>query len=297
MPKNSLTGPAFNRSILILTPQRALKFTATNQERHFVWLTALSFLSHSPLSIGDLAALPPPPDEYRNPTSPPMPVEGSFRRRTLRDSIRIAKGPSRQSGAESVTHGSTMNEQSHTRPSTRDCFDVENDTALPPTIRRFHNRHRSNTAPRPLQSTFPFLQREPSIPVPNNGPSQYTASVPTRRRGSEASAPPGQPGFGNNYTNYNQPSPFTFSESGHNASMTMRMDAFIDNKQAGKGGLKNLRLGGSARANNKDLSFWGLEENASPTSPVDSLTPVNMSIRMSDSTGRGSVEKDLFRGF
>jgi hypothetical protein len=31
----------------VLTPQRALKFTALTIERHYVWLTALSFLSHS----------------------------------------------------------------------------------------------------------------------------------------------------------------------------------------------------------------------------------------------------------
>ena len=41
MPKGALNGPSFSRSILILTPQRALKFTATSQERHYVWLTAL----------------------------------------------------------------------------------------------------------------------------------------------------------------------------------------------------------------------------------------------------------------
>ncbi|KFY08583.1 hypothetical protein V492_06101, partial [Pseudogymnoascus sp. VKM F-4246] len=35
----------FNRSILILTPARALKFTATSRERHYIWLTALSFLA------------------------------------------------------------------------------------------------------------------------------------------------------------------------------------------------------------------------------------------------------------
>lgn len=41
--------PVFNRSILILTPQRALKFTASSSERHYVWLTALSFLSQPKL--------------------------------------------------------------------------------------------------------------------------------------------------------------------------------------------------------------------------------------------------------
>jgi Meiotic cell cortex C-terminal pleckstrin homology len=45
-PKGS--GPLFNRSILILTPERPLKFTALSLERHNIWLAALSFLAHSP---------------------------------------------------------------------------------------------------------------------------------------------------------------------------------------------------------------------------------------------------------
>jgi hypothetical protein len=68
MPKGANPASQFNRSILVLTPERALKFTATTRERHYVWLTALSFLSHSPLSFGDLAALPPIPQE---PAKPP----------------------------------------------------------------------------------------------------------------------------------------------------------------------------------------------------------------------------------
>ena len=36
-----------NRSILILTPERALKFTAVSADRHYLWLKALSFLVHS----------------------------------------------------------------------------------------------------------------------------------------------------------------------------------------------------------------------------------------------------------
>src|SRR6266511_3800393 len=68
LPKGATPTPRFNRSILILTPQRALKFTAMTQERHYVWLTALSFLSHSSLGANDLTALPPvPQQEYELP--------------------------------------------------------------------------------------------------------------------------------------------------------------------------------------------------------------------------------------
>ncbi|KKF92530.1 Anucleate primary sterigmata protein A [Ceratocystis platani] len=51
----------FNRSILILTPQRALKFTAVSAERHYLWLTALSFLAHSSQAIPE-NLVPPKPD-------------------------------------------------------------------------------------------------------------------------------------------------------------------------------------------------------------------------------------------
>lgn len=44
----------FNRSILILTPQRALKFTAVSAERHYLWLTSLSFLAHSQQDIPEI---------------------------------------------------------------------------------------------------------------------------------------------------------------------------------------------------------------------------------------------------
>jgi len=101
-------GPLFNRSILILTPQRALKFTAVSAERHYIWLTALSFLAHSNQAIPETLALPlpqpypasnaksgkqqerkhqeqqvvPPPPEYELPKP---------KRRPIRDSIRLTK--------------------------------------------------------------------------------------------------------------------------------------------------------------------------------------------------------------
>ncbi|RDA91315.1 hypothetical protein CP533_1576 [Ophiocordyceps camponoti-saundersi (nom. inval.)] len=40
-PAPKVMPSVFNRSILILTPQRALKFTATSADRHYLWLTAL----------------------------------------------------------------------------------------------------------------------------------------------------------------------------------------------------------------------------------------------------------------
>ncbi|KAF2157841.1 hypothetical protein K461DRAFT_290115 [Myriangium duriaei CBS 260.36] len=46
-PKTSNNGMAcFDRSIIILSPERALKITATSRERHYFWLMALSFLAN-----------------------------------------------------------------------------------------------------------------------------------------------------------------------------------------------------------------------------------------------------------
>lgn len=87
-PKGMQT--VFNRSILILTPQRALKFTAVNAERHYLWLTSLSFLAHSQQDVPDIPA-PAPKQvlEFEFTTAPPP--EPRTGRPRIRDSIRLAK--------------------------------------------------------------------------------------------------------------------------------------------------------------------------------------------------------------
>lgn len=44
---SQLTTPVHNRSIVVLTPTQAIKFTALSRERHISWLTALNFLVHN----------------------------------------------------------------------------------------------------------------------------------------------------------------------------------------------------------------------------------------------------------
>jgi hypothetical protein len=97
LPKNHGIAEPFNRSILILTPARALKFTATSQERHYTWLTALSFLAHSPLLAPGLAALPPPPQEPHQDELPPPRGRNSttLKRGPIRDSVRVARDRAR----------------------------------------------------------------------------------------------------------------------------------------------------------------------------------------------------------
>ena len=155
LPKGVNQGPIFNRSILILTPARALKFTAPTKERHYVWLTALSFLSHSAQEADGLLALPPPmPFEYEQveqqvahttPTriitehdSFPPPLRA-------RDSIRLAKG--KKPDVAFQASGGMRKAPSKTKVHAR-----EDSFAEPPSVPRYpgqHIRKRSNTGSRP----------------------------------------------------------------------------------------------------------------------------------------------------
>ena len=164
------SGTCFNRSILILTPQRALKFTAFTQERHYIWLSALSFLSHSPNDIADLA-LTPSEIPFEQSAPPPVPSR-SNRRPTIRDSIRVAKGrnaPALNSSMRAFTD-SSIPRITETRQSSLNYnsdFPVYEDqnaeAAEGPTIPRtsLHSRKRSNTAPRPPPTAF---RSHPSFP-------------------------------------------------------------------------------------------------------------------------------------
>jgi len=301
MPKGSIVGPHFNRSILILTPQRALKFTATSRERHYVWLTALSFLSHSPLSVNDLTAIPPPPPPDDQILKPPPPsLAGSLRRRPIRDSIRIAKGSHRLGGPgprSFTTDGSLPVQDS--RPPSRDYYDPTTDPALPPTIPR-HSRKRSNTAPRPPPSSFRSLSTRdatPSLPAPSSTyapsvrttaggssdrgvytPSVGMQSIVSSRRGSEASAS-GRPSIASNMFDSSQ-------------IATMRMDAFIESRQPNR----TFNLLRSGLSKKKDMGYWGIEQGRESISPVDSLLYGEM--MAASSSTRGSVDsRDPWRGF
>ncbi|GAB1313905.1 Pleckstrin homology domain-containing protein [Madurella fahalii] len=156
-------GPLFNRSILILTPQRALKFTATNAERHYIWLTSLSFLAHSNQAIPETLALPQPKPLLEQYELPKAKV-----RRPIRDSIRLTKAktgapviksdpimpepPELDSVPPNIpTYRQPMPEGFSLRAHARD---MSRDAAEPPSIPRFsertnpaavHGRKRSNT--------------------------------------------------------------------------------------------------------------------------------------------------------
>ncbi|RAL06246.1 putative nuclear migration protein [Aspergillus ibericus CBS 121593] len=239
LPKGFNAQNQFNRSILILTPQRALKFTASSIERHYVWLTALSFLSHSSMGLHDLDTLPPVPQEEFTSPAP----TATLRRNPIRDSIRIAKGRPRPrpKGKRSLL---SQPEPVPELPAGLEADELM-DAADPPTVPRFsnHARKRSNTTPRvPIIRSFSSQGTVPSVAPTRGssdtyGPAVYgqglTSSVGSvSRRTSEASV-----GTSNFF----------------DAIGTVRMEAFIDQTN----GYKGTR---SARHERKASSAWSANQ-------------------------------------
>jgi hypothetical protein len=255
LPKGAVQTPGFNRSILILTPQRALKFTAMTQERHYVWLTALSFLSHSSLGISDLTALPPVPQQEYEP--PVRTTTASLRRNPIRDSIRIAKGKERQNlnglrsfttpGAGPVMPQYPINEVDvHYRPN-----EPISDAADPPNVPRFsaHSRKRSNTGPRPPPSAWRTYSHTAV-------PSTYSATTATS---SDVFTPStfGGPGFNSGQSSFSRRTSEASGPSGiivnnfFDAVGTVRMDAFVDRNERPRGSYR------TRQGRKKDMSYWG----------------------------------------
>ncbi|CEJ94695.1 hypothetical protein VHEMI10212 [[Torrubiella] hemipterigena] len=166
-PAPKTSGPIFNRSILILTPQRALKFTATSADRHYVWLTALSFLAHSTQAIPEIMAAPQAPLPIQQQPLPEFELpQSKVRRGGIRDSIRIAKGRTSTKGpgsAPSIPSAPTSRRGEGTAfpipmssgtVASMHFREDSREAAVPPMIARFsdrtgpvssHGRKRSNT--------------------------------------------------------------------------------------------------------------------------------------------------------
>ncbi|TLD35232.1 hypothetical protein E2P81_ATG11351 [Venturia nashicola] len=168
LPKNHGIAEPFNRSILILTPARALKFSAMSRDRHYSWLTALSFLAHSPLLAPGVPSLP-----SGEPTEAELIARGnrqpSIRRQTIRDSVRVAKDKARTNpnGKPKIPpvpsiqefHSSPIGPSSATVTSGGLDCDLIADAAQAPTVPRFaHGRKRSHTGPRMPSSALRNLQ-------------------------------------------------------------------------------------------------------------------------------------------
>lgn len=276
LPKGSSPQSQFNRSILVLTPQRALKFTATSVERHYVWLTALSFLSHSSMGADELATLPSIP---RSETASPTP--SIARKNPIRDSIKANKGRPRQ-------YPKAMRPFAKPAPVPENAIDADDDdfdAAAPPTVPMFsnHSRKRSHTTPRmPAVRTFSGIgsAMPPSVPSSNSGttlgssvdPFYPPTSLQTHGLNSTRSSFSHRNSEASGVSSIGNASNSNFFD----AIGTVRMEAFIG--QAGS----NKPRGQGSRHRRKPSSQW------SPGYRHDLDSP---------SLPRNSESSDPFRGF
>lgn len=135
-PRSATADAIFDRSILILTPERALKVTASNKQRHYLWLTALSFLAQSGRG---------PPQVLRVP-----PADESLPKQRQLFGRKDAAQNGQQALQQTISNNTPSfggSVQSNMYSSTP----LSPDAAEPPTIPRLnanrHQRKRSNTNP------------------------------------------------------------------------------------------------------------------------------------------------------
>lgn len=255
----------FNRSILILTPQRALKFTATTAERHYIWLTALSFLAHSSQAVPDIVAPQQSQLKAQAMSEFEPPPQTKLKRGGIRDSIRLAKGrsgPAAKAGTLSIPSipsapSSQIGDGTGIRiPETMGTIssghtrEYSQDAAEPPLIPRFHERannamvhgrKRSNTGghvPPPLSFRGFSGPAAPLTALPlgtsstsSHNPTNSTAGTSIVTAGSSDYHP--SQGSGNAGWGMSQPASVRTSEASSqranffDAIGTVRMEAFI----------------------------------------------------------------------
>lgn len=259
LPKGSNPQNQFNRSILILTPQRALKFTAMTVERHYIWLTALSFLSHSAIGANDLATLPPVPPQS---DYVPPPPSAALRRNPIRDSIRVAKSkprPTPNNNRAFTAHASPVPVPELPTDEVDGGQPIA-EAASPPNVPR-HSRKRSNTAPRAPPSAFRSFSSHNSNQNSNHAPKPSTYSA-TTNGSSDIYAPSsvgaqgvqsGQSSFSRRTSEASGPSSVGMNNF-FDAVGTVRMEAFIDRTE-----MARQRVGQRSRnaGRKRDPGYWG----------------------------------------
>ncbi|ORY13265.1 meiotic cell cortex C-terminal pleckstrin homology-domain-containing protein [Clohesyomyces aquaticus] len=179
IPRNAGTETLFNRSILILTPARALKFTAVTRERHYLWLTALSFLAHSSSPLPDLGPVVP--------QAPPLPADdlplrngATLRKTHVRDSVRLAKDKANPVTLRNPPASNDPIQDWYARSQ----FDKPvPDAADPPSIPRgpYHGRKRSSTGPRvpPPSMGYRSFSHQPVPSFYSSGSSDIHGQPPS----------------------------------------------------------------------------------------------------------------------
>lgn len=221
LPRKPELETAHSRSILILTPARALKFTTTTAERHQFWMTALSFLAESTRMESQLPPLPlVPPIPQRAPPPPPIAQKRqvsapTFGRATVRDSVRITKD---RQAEEGLTNGND------TYPGAANLIPTYEDNGADfPAVPRLysnttrHQRKRSNTSPR-LPPALSTLRSFSSTAVSTSSSARPSGSA------GKGNIMPGSSYSGSRGNSVASPDRPNFFE----ATGTVRMEAFVD---------------------------------------------------------------------
>jgi hypothetical protein len=208
LPAKPELRSAFARSILILTPERALKFTAVDLERHMLWMTALTFLAQNnntaphgvpmspimpsgsnPAVVPHRLQPPPAPSENNDGLASPAMASGrerspSFGRSHVRDSIRLTKAKGPEHGTNFVANDETATVATAVDLIPTNRHHEASAAAEPPSVPRLyittskHQRKRSNTLgssayhPRLPSSIRNFSSPTPApIMIPKNNAS------------------------------------------------------------------------------------------------------------------------------
>lgn len=246
-------------------------------ERHFVWLTALSFLSHSAIGVNELRSIPPTP---QGESASPPPV----RRNAIRDSIRVAKSKSRLGGNAVANRSFTAQPPVPEIPLDKmGMADSTMDAADPPTIPRFsnHARKRSNTAPRIAPLALRSFSSQATMPSSTN--STMTANSSELYGPSSA----GVPGFNSERSSFSRRTSVASGFSANTGNFfeavgTVRMEAFIDRTNQ----MHAHRAGYSSRhaMRKRDSSQWGSGQHS-------------LDFARSETGSETSYRTDPFRGF
>lgn len=217
--RSAASHTVYDRSILILTPQRALKFTALSADRHYLWLKALSFLVHSSMDQPAVQLLP--TMSLQDDDNMIRHSGSSLRRTSVKSSLRFRNDSGHtDTGAQVKDSGTSIYLAGG-------LDERVSDAASPPNIPRFsHGRVRSNTGSR--------LSR-PSINSRAFSPNQQMPLAQPVLRYGDPNAVPQKPSLFSVNDSANDSSHHTSVIKGtavaHNffeAMPTYRMEAFVE---------------------------------------------------------------------
>ena len=223
--RNTTSQAIYNRSILILTPERALKFTAFSADRHYLWLKALSFLVHSST---DQPVIPPvPTSSWHDSENTAQQYGPSLRRASVKDSFQFGKESAQTDlGAQNKDSGASIYLAGG--------FDEHvSDAASPPNVPRFyHGRIRSNTGSRlsrPSISSRAFPPTQPMISAQSTSHSDGFSTVPQK-----GSAPNGNDTIADISRRMSVTKVSTQADSSTEVMPTYRMEAFFEPRLSGE---------------------------------------------------------------